>query len=222
MAHPPRLPADLLLLGATGVAAAANAAPPGPLPLAKLSIQWHGSAALGWGGGARGEGPAAQASARALPLHNLRKLAFPGGTRLWVDGSLPPAQGTLGRGAWPPQGWGATPLPGLAGLSNELRTLNCNAARHTAALRAVSSCNPSQPATPHPPRAASCLPPLWRVGPLPPAELPNLTDFGLIDGLLVGDLDACWLPPSVTMLALAAVGLTRLPGVLAHLPRLQR
>ncbi|KAL4447295.1 hypothetical protein ABPG77_007328 [Micractinium sp. CCAP 211/92] len=105
---------------------------------------WHGSAALGWGAGAWGEGPAAQASARALPLQNLRKLAFPGGTRLWVDGSLPPAQ-----------------------------------------------------------------------------ELPNLTDFGLIDGLLVGDLDACWLPPSVTMLALAAVGLTRLPGVLAHLPRLQ-
>lgn len=53
-------------------------------------------------------------------------------------------------------------------------------------------------------------------------ELPSLTDFGLIDGLLVGDLDSPWLPPSVTMLALAAVGLTRLPGVLAHLPRLQR
>lgn len=80
MAQPPCLPADLLLLGTVGEAAAAAAA--GPLPLAKLSIQWHGSAALGWGPRATG-----------LPLRNLRKLAFPGGTRLWVDGSLPAAEG---------------------------------------------------------------------------------------------------------------------------------
>ncbi|KAL4443597.1 hypothetical protein ABPG75_011334 [Micractinium tetrahymenae] len=133
MAQPPCLPADLLLLGTVGEAAAVAAATAGPLPLAKLSIQWHGSAMLGWGAGAMG-----------LPLRNLRKLAFPGGTRLWVSGSSSIAD-----------------------------------------------------------------------------DLPSLTDFGLIDGLLVGELDTPWLPPSVTMLALAAVGLTRLPGVLAHLPRLQ-
>lgn len=54
----------------------------------------------------------------------------------------------------------------------------------------------------------------------PHLSVPSLP--GLIDGNLRGSIDLPWLPPSLTMLVLAAVQLRGLPGVLDHLPRLRR
>lgn len=201
MARPPRLPADLLLSEAAAAAAAA-----GPLPLAKLSIQWHGSAALAWHVGSR------------LPLRNLRKLSFPGGTRLWVDGSPFITEGARRAGCRTMRG---VLLPRCL-LHMSLRINEGSGTLLWKPMLPLPSQGvrlpPWPPQPPPPPHPTHSNHPKH----LPLAELPCLTDFGLIDGLLVGELDLPWLPPSVTMLALAAVGLTRLPGVLAYLPRLQR